>query len=293
METVNVTDIILKTINTLFSNLFSSIDNNLYPILDDLTFVDNAILKSHYFEKILGNSTQEGILLLCNSFLIGFILYYGISSLIHYFTFSSPQHPLQFILRLIVFTILMNCSFFFCEQIIYLNSLISSAIRNLGETLFNKNICFSGLIEELNSVVSIGKDDFNLFSIDGLIKGFISFGLFNLIFSYSLRYIMLKVFILLCPIAIITLTSEKSSWFFKSWFRSFLSLLLLQNFVAIILVVIFSIDYTDDTLSKLLYVGAIYALTKANSFVRELIGGISIDVHNGFQGIKSVFMKGG
>lgn len=292
METANITEIILETINTLFSNLFSSIDNSLYPILDDLCFINTSILKTNYLEDILGTSAQNGILLICNSLLIGFILYYSISSLLSYLTLSATQHPLRFIFRLVIFTILMNFSFFFSEQIIYLNSLISSSIRNLGEFLFHKNICFSGLMEELNSIISVGKNTFNIFSIDGLIKGFISFGLFNLIFSYSLRYILLKVFILLSPFAIITLILDKYSWFFKSWLRSFLALLLLQNFVSIILLITFSTDYTDDTLSKLLYIGAIYALIKANSLIQQLIGGISTNIQNGLQGIKSVFMKG-
>lgn len=293
METINVTEIILETINTLFSNLFSSIDNNLYPILDDLSFIDTTILKANYLEELLGTSAQDGILLVCNSLLIGFILYYSLSSFLSYLTLSIPQHPLQFIFRLIIFTILMNFSFFFCEQLISLNSFISSSIRNLGETLFHKNVCFSSLIEELNSIISIGKNSFNIFSMDGLIKGFISFGLFNLIFSYSLRYVLLKVFILLSPFAIITLVLDKSTWFFRSWLRSFLSLLLLQDFISIILLITFSIDYTDDTLSKLLYIGAIYALIKANSLVQQLIGGISTNIQNGLQGIKSAFMKGG
>lgn len=221
------------------------------------------------------------------------MLYYSISSFISYYTFSSNQHPLQFIFRLLIFTLLMNFSFFLCEQLISLNSLISSSIRSLGENLFNQNICFSGLIEQINSIASIGEDSFNLFSIDGLLKGFISYGLLNLIFSYSLRYIMVKVFILLSPFAIMTLILDRSAWFFKSWFKSFLSLLLLQNFVSIILVVTFSIDYSDDILSKLLYIGSIYALLKANHFIRELIGGISTNVQNGISGIKSLFMRGG
>lgn len=58
MESVNVTEIILETINTLFSNLFSSIDNSLYPILDDLTFIDTNVLKEHFLEQILGQSTR-------------------------------------------------------------------------------------------------------------------------------------------------------------------------------------------------------------------------------------------
>ena len=35
MEQSNITQIIIDTINTILGNLFSSIDNNLYNLLDD------------------------------------------------------------------------------------------------------------------------------------------------------------------------------------------------------------------------------------------------------------------
>ena len=49
----NVTSTILETINTILGNLFSSIDNNVYSILDDITFVSSDIIYDSYFEKIL------------------------------------------------------------------------------------------------------------------------------------------------------------------------------------------------------------------------------------------------
>ena len=41
----NITQTIISTINTLLSSLFSSIDNNLYSILDDIVFIDTDILQ--------------------------------------------------------------------------------------------------------------------------------------------------------------------------------------------------------------------------------------------------------
>ena len=45
MNETNITQIIIDTINTILGNLFSSIDNNLYSILDDITFINSDILK--------------------------------------------------------------------------------------------------------------------------------------------------------------------------------------------------------------------------------------------------------
>lgn len=73
----NITQIIIETINTILQNLFSSIDNNLYEILDDIIFINPDIISDSFFEKILGTNSHNGIILICNSLLFGFILYYS------------------------------------------------------------------------------------------------------------------------------------------------------------------------------------------------------------------------
>ena len=54
---------ISETINSIFSNLFSSIDNNLYTILDDITFLSSDIIDDSHFDEILGTQTSVGIIL--------------------------------------------------------------------------------------------------------------------------------------------------------------------------------------------------------------------------------------
>lgn len=66
-ENINISDVVLSAINNLFSNLFSSIDNNIYPVLDKITFIDANIMKSNYFSNILGEEASSGILIICNS----------------------------------------------------------------------------------------------------------------------------------------------------------------------------------------------------------------------------------
>ena len=92
-------------------------------------------------------------------------------------------------------------------------------------------------------------------------------------------FILIKIFILLTPFAILSLINQSTSWLFKTCFRTLLSLLLQQSFVSIILLILFSVDFnTENVFSKLVYIGGIYALIKANSYMRSLIGGISTDV---------------
>ena len=88
----NITQIIIETINTILQNLFSSIDNNLYEILDDIIFINPDIIFDSFFEKILGTNSHNGIILICNSLLFGFILYYSIKYLFSHLSFIKDAY---------------------------------------------------------------------------------------------------------------------------------------------------------------------------------------------------------
>lgn len=287
----NITQTIISTINTIFSSLFSSIDNGIYSILDDLVFINTDILKDKYFISFFGTSTTSGLIILSNSLLLALSLFYIVRYAYSHYSGSQTEQPFQFLFKLFIFAIISNFSYFIMEQFITINSLISLSIRELGENIFECNISFSELILKMNTIVST-EDTINIFSLNGFLRGFISFSFINLLFSYSLRYIILKVFILITPFAIISLITNSTSWFFKSWFKCVLSLLLLQSFISLILLIIFSIDFSsDDLISKILCVGSIYSLTKANSYIKDLIGGISTDVSSNFSTFKYLLKK--
>lgn len=173
----------------------------------------------------------------------------------------------------------MNFSFFIVGIFLDLNSYISLAIRNLGESLWNKNICFSELILTINNQMAVDTNTLNIFSIDGLIKGILSVSLLNLVFSYSFRYMMIKLFVLLSPFAFLSLSLPSTSWFFKAWFKNLFSLLFLQIIISLVLLLLFSTPFSsNDLLSKFIYLGGIYVLIKANSFIRDFIGGVSTTI---------------
>ena len=282
---LTITQTIIDTINYIFETLLSSIDNSLYSLLDSLTFINSDILNDKNFESILGTSASNGIVLIANSFLFVFILFFAIKFLLAHFTFSNVERPHSFIIKLILCGLFMNFSYFILEQFIDLMYFTSSSICELGENLFNKSISFSELINVLNQTVSIDQNSLNIFSLDGLIKGTLSISLLSLVFSYSLRYILVKIFILITPFAILSASLNNTSWFFKSWFKNLFSLMFIQILVSLVLVVLFSMDYSSsDLFIKFVYIGGIYALIKANSIVRDFIGGISTtisqNVHN-------------
>ncbi len=283
MDQTEVINIIIETINALFNNLFSSIDNHIYANLDTFTFINNDILKNSIFEKLLGANGKTGILYLSDALLLGIIIYYAIRYSYSSFSGSNVEKPTQFVFKMIILGILINSSYFISDQLLQLNFLISSSIQEIGEGIIGKQISFSNLIKELNSVISIGSNSFDLFSFDGIIKGFISVGLLNLLFSYSLRYVMVQVFVILTPLIFLSLMNSSTYWIFKSWFKAFLALLLLQSFISIILIVMLSFS----TSNKILLIGAIYSLIRANTYMKEIFGGINIEVSNNISSFAS------
>ena len=277
----STTNSIITTITQIFKSLFLSIDDNIYSALDKISFIDTSIMHSPYLEKILGTNSSTSILLIANSLLIGFIIYFAIKLLLSNYSIGRPQNPYKFVIKIIIVGLFMNSSFFLCEQLININSILSSTIRSICSQFLGIDICFSKLIEILNSIVSLEEETQSVFSIDGIIKTIVSVGFLNLIFIFSVRYILIKVFVLLSPFAILCTSLDSTINFFKSWIKSFISLLLIELFSSLILIIMFSIEYSpSDIVSKLLFIGSIFALMKVNSYVRDIVGGISLDIQN-------------
>ena len=278
-------DLIFNVLNSLFSNVFSSIDSSIYLLLDDITFINIDILENSFFQDFLKSSSKNSILFLANSLLLGILIYYGILFFFSHFTNTYVESPLQFIFKLIIVYILINFSYFICEKIIYVISTISSSIRELGEITFGKSICFSNLLSSLNNSMFLDNESatFEIFSFDSIIKAFSSFGFITLLFSYSLRYIYINILIIFSPFALLSLSLNSTSWIFKTWIKNFISLLLIQVFISIVLLLFFSYLSSDlGKLNQLLYIGLLYSLIQINSFVKELFGGISFNIPNNF-----------
>ena len=279
---LSLTVSIIESINNIFRQIFSSVDNNIYEILDKITFIDEKILEKSSFIKLFGKDSGSGILLLCNSLILGIFLYYLVTLLFSHITNTKVQTPLSFIFKAIIFIAIMNSSLWVCKLIIQIISLISGSIQELGKELFGQEITFMNFITNINNkIYTSSNSGIDITSFDGIIKTFTTYGFMNLIFSYSIRYIMIQVFVLLFPFGILCGIYEKTTWITKSLLKAFISLLLEQVLVAIILVLAFSFSLpASDNLSKILYIGIIYSLMKANNYMYMIFGGISTSISN-------------
>jgi hypothetical protein len=84
---------------------------------------------------------------------------------------------------------------------------------------------------------------------------------------------------ILSPIFIAFKTNRKTEYLYNNWIKGMASLLFMQNIIAIILVLSTRMIVSPIIpISKIIYIGMIYALIRVNIFVREIFGGVSIEV---------------
>lgn len=286
MNKEDIVSTIISTINTIFKSLFSSIDNNIYENLDNLIFIKPDIINSSSIKKLLGDNGKNGFIYITDVLLLAIFIFYIIRYYYSTITEQNVEKPSQFIFKLLIFAIIINFSYFIINLILNINNLITLSIQEIGKNIIKKSINFSELIIYFNKKLNMTDSDINLFSFDGLIKSFVSIGLIELLFNYSIRYILIQVLILFTPFSFLFLINNSTSWIFKVWLKSFISILIIQIFIPLIIIIIFLIDDSN----KILFVSGIFVLTKINSYVRDMFGGLSIESSTNFNNMIS-FLK--
>lgn len=283
---IDYSQTIIDTINKIFSQLFSSLDITMYSILDKTVFINSSILDDRLFSTAF--NSNFGLSAIANAFLIGFFLYYCVKLYMAPFSGTYVEKPYQFLVKALIIALCINFSQFFCSEFLNIFNAFTDILKVFGSQISGEEISFSTLLSNSAYIAEISTT-FNFFSFDGILKSFFSFGLINLLFSYSIRYILLKVLILLFPFALLSLITTSTTWIFKSWFRAFFSLLFVQIFIIFVLILLFSISLSSSNIfSQILYISCIFVLTKSNSYVKELLGGISTDLNYNLLNMKNL-----
>ena len=150
---IDYSQIIIETLNKLFSGLFSSIDNSIYSMLDHITFISENIFEDKLLKSIL--NPFSGIIIIANSLLVGFVIYYCFRLMLSYYSGNGIEKPNQFLVKAIICAICINYSLFFCTEIIKINNLISDSFCQLGYNICKKEISFNTLILETNNFINL------------------------------------------------------------------------------------------------------------------------------------------
>lgn len=154
----------------MLSNLISSINDNIYASLDKMVFISPEVTNS--LEHIIGTNSYSGIVLICNSLIYGFLLYYGISYLLSHLTFSQVEKPMQFVFKLLLCAFAINGSLAICSCLVTATSYISNLICELGNYYLGVDVSFSSLLNDILPKEYFATSAFSLFSFDRIFTSF-------------------------------------------------------------------------------------------------------------------------
>jgi len=289
MQYNNFPDTISNLVSSLINSLLTSLDSNIFAVLDELAFIKSSTISDKYFMSFFAK--QSGIVSLAEALVFGFLIYYAIAYLFSVITCSNFQRPLSFITKLFLTAALIRFSLPICEKIIDIFYLISAILKTLGNSILSIDLSFAVIYTKLKDLFFADTSfAFSVFSFDGLLRTFVTFGFVNLLLTYAIRFIYVKILVLLSPLAFLSLSLDQSTWIFKIWLKNFISQLFTQVIICVILLIIFSLNgITNQTIVKLLYVASVVCLMKASSFVREFSSGFTSDVSTSLSAIKGLF----
>ncbi len=287
MQYENIPEILNTSISSLINNLLVSVDSHIFSVLDELVFIDNSVLSDKYFINFFSKSYS--MVTFAKALLFGILIYYAISYLFSFLSCNNFQKPAHFLLKFFFSAILIHFSSSICGAIISFFDLLTQIFRDIGVSLFSFHLSFSFIYQKFSSLFFNDLNtSFQLFSFDGIVKSLVSLAFVNLLFTYSVRFIFIKMLLLASPFAFLSIALDQSKWIFKIWIKNFIGQLCVQLLICVIILIIFSFNNEfNPTITKLLYLGSIMCLIKASSFVKDFTSGFTSDVTTSLNNIKS------
>lgn len=269
MEVTNI----INAINVIAEKIFKSVEGEVFKGLDNLLIINSEILDKEPLKTLFVKSDGEGIIVLAMSFVIFFLIYYIIYRMIAMYNGENIDSIFKYMLRIIICVICSASSLFILGEVLNINGLLTEVITSIGKDLTGVEICFESLRELVLNLDEYMSEE--ALSIDGIIKGVISFGATTILITFAIRYVTIIFLSIVSPIAIMFAASSSTYGIFKSWVKMFLGNLFIQNIVVIILMIPLATRKVDSDLFKIILVGSIYLLYRINKFSKEFLGNIS------------------
>lgn len=259
---------ILNNLNIIAEKLFKSVETQVFKTLDDIVIIGTDILKMESLKNIFFENKVNGLIIIANSLILFFFIYYVLSNLIIMYNGNKVSNMYSFVIRIIFVTILVNSSYYICEQVLNILELFTNSIDIFAKDLAGQSVSFVNLKETIISINDFMKSD--VLSLDGIIKGMISFGAISVLINFSIRYVTVIFLVIISPFALVSLASDLSVEFFKTWIKLFFTNLLVQIVVKLFILIPLMYKHTNSVMYKIILVGTIYLIYKINNFSKEI-----------------------
>lgn len=248
---------------------YELVPRNFYDLMDKMAFLTSDFLAIGSNGKILDNSKKiaEAMVNLSNFIVWGILIFYAFKSLFGYFLSKRVESPWKLFVRMIVFGILANASFFICYTGIFFVENFTEYIR---EYVGEEKVSFSCLKEFiLEEKIEIEEGNNKLYTFEAMMSVFIYFSTFLLAIFLGSRYILIKVLILFSPIFFVLGGFKGSENLFFYWGKKFLYLLMAQIVLTVILSVVNLCSFSYDGVSQILVCSMLFLMCK--NFIKIIL----------------------
>lgn len=265
---------ILNSINVVLEKIYKSIEGSVYGLLDRLVDISPEILNKEPLKYIFNDNEDYSVIFIATSLILFFVVQYMITKLIDIYSGKTSENTYKFVIKIIVIVVLASNSKYLCDLVLQINYLFTQIIESVGENISKEKICFEKFSEVVLNLESYMTKD-NI-SIDGVIKGFIGFGMTTLLVNYAVRYVTVIFCITVTPLCIMFSISPSTRGIFNSWLRLSVISLCEQWIVKLLLIIPISFRNVDEEMFKIVVLGTVYLLYKINSFIKEFMGNIYV-----------------
>lgn len=264
---------IITNLNYLLEKVFKSIEGEIFKTLDKLTIIGPEILKEDPLKNIVFENKVNGLVIIANTLILFFVIYYVFKQLIGIYNGNKIESIYVFIIRIIIVCIIVNFSYYICEEILNIFGILGESIDTYASDLINRKVTFENLKDSIINIENIINTD--LVSLDGIIKGIISFGSVSILISFSVRYVTVIFLIIISPLAFVCLSSNLTSGIFNMWVKMLIVNLTLQIGIKLLIFIPLAYKNQNDIIYKIILVGTISLIYKFNIFIKELLARIS------------------
>ena len=268
-----MTENLLNSINIILEKIYKSVEGNVYELLDKLVTISSDILKEEPLKHIFKD--ENGVIFVATSLILFYVVQYILMKLIAMYNGNNPENIFKFVLRMVITVVIASSSKYICEIVLQINEMFTNIISSIGESISKHEISFVGFGEVVTDLEKYMSTD-NL-GVDGLIKGFISFGAITLLINYSVRYVTIIFCILVMPFAVMFSITPSTRGIFNSWIKICIVNLSQQWIVKFLLIIPLCFKEIDTDIFKIIVLGTIYLLYKINIFSKEFLGNISAE----------------
>ncbi len=257
----------LNTLNGAIEKLNLNFGQDFFKLLDKILVISSNIIKEQPLKDMLDVS-KSGIIIIANSLILFYACHYIFLRIVSMYNGGTKENIGHFILKLIVIILLVNNSYYLCEEILNMSELFNKTISEFSKDIISNDASFENLQKEVTNLEEIVKTDG--FTIESIIKSVTNFSSISLMIVFSIRYVTIIFLIIISPLTVMCLFSNITRGISKTWGKMLFINLIIEIFVRLIIMIPLAYK-SNDTIYRIILLGSIYLLLRINNFVKEII----------------------